>query len=205
MRLKALWLAPFAVLPLAAEARGLGHIDAYYIPSADLKIDVSGLGGADDSGDGWGGRVSIPVSATAAIVGEYQETDYDDFDLGTTQFRGGLAMFFSPTSGLIVEYVDIDLESNDGDEPADGFAGHVHIGFPAGDAAEVYGRVGYAKLEDDSGEKIEGLEWSVGIAVDLNPNMGGFIDFRSSRLETADSGVDFQFDDLRIGLRFPFN
>lgn len=202
MRSKSLWFAPLVLLlPLTAQAGGIGYFDAYYIPSADLSIDLEGFGSADDGGTGWGARTAVPFSATGALVGEYQSTDYDDFDVGVDQWRAGFAMFFSPTAAFIVEYADIEFDN----EPADGFAGHLQLGFPAGDAAEVFARIGYAKLEDDSGEDLDGLEWSVGAIVNVNPKMAALIDYRSTTLATSDSAVEFTFDDLRIGARVPFN
>jgi len=197
-------LALLALLPLTAEATNLGHLDLYYVPAADFAAKGDGLVTPDDRGDGLGVRGLVPVSANAALSGEYQKTDYDLSGRTYLEYRAGLAFFMGPTGAVIIEYVDSTLEDGDAEAPADGFAAHLQADFPLGEA-EAYGRAGYVKLEDDSGADLKGFEYTTGVTTKLSPSTRGFVDFRSTTLESSAPGLDkVEFNDLRIGLRVLF-
>jgi opacity protein-like surface antigen len=208
---KLLMLAALAapLLPMMAHAEQ-GHIDAYYIPSSTIEIDVEDVGSEDVDGDGFGVKGMIPLGAAQNlfITGEYQSSKFDgengnaDFDVD--QLRGGFG-FMAPMGtgslGVYGEYANIDLDGSE----ADGVGVHGRLVFPIGPAVNLYGQVGYLWLEDDSNNDVDGLEFLVGGSVDFTPNIGAFIDFRQSNLNVNDQDdVDFTFQDVRLGLRVLF-
>ncbi len=195
-------LATAVALPTLAFAQtNVGTLDAYYIPSSDLSIDSS-FGSADDSGDGFGVKGLFRFADTLGFIGEYQTVTYDDFDLDADQYRLGAGWFLPTTSGIYAEYTNIQLgDNNDGE--ADGVGVHGRIAGDLAPGIQVYGEAGYLFLQDDA-EDIEGYEFLVGGAMQLNPQLGLFADYRLSNLEGQDSNVEFQFDDIRLGVRMYF-
>jgi hypothetical protein len=201
-RLLKITLATAVALPTLAFAQtNVGTLDAYYIPSSDLSIDTP-IGSADDSGDGFGVKGLFRFADTLGFVGEYQTVTYDDFDLDADQYRLGAGWFLPTTSGIYAEYTNIQLgDNNDGE--ADGVGVHGRIAGDLAPGVQVYGEAGYLFLQDDA-EDIEGYEFLVGGAMQLNPQLGLFADYRLSNLEGQDSEAEFQFDDIRLGVRLYF-
>lgn len=189
-------LALGLALPLCAQAQG--YLDVYYTASADIKVD-STLGSGDDEGDGFGLRALAPISDTAALTAEYQSNTYDDSNLDIDQLRLGLGIVGPTRSGVLVEYLDLDV---DGDQ-ADGFGIHLRLSGDPKQGLYFYGQAGYLMLQDDV-EDIRGLEFSLGLAAPLGPTSHLFFDFRRSQLEGESSQDELEFSDLRLGLRLGF-
>jgi hypothetical protein len=193
MRLRIIAATTLLLASQSAFAEPRGHVDVYYIPSADLDITIPGFGSGSDDGDGFGFKGLIPAN-NLAVTAEYQSESYDESGIDFDQLRIGVGMIGPTTSGVFVEYIDADLA----DAPADGFGIHGRL---AGE--QFYAQVGYVSLDDDS-ETIAGPEFLVGVAIAGNESVGGFIDLRKSMLEGADSNVEYEFTDVRIGLRIKF-
>ena len=114
-------------------------VDVFFIPSAELEVTVPGSGNARDDGDGFGFRGMVPAGGIA-VTGEYQTTRYDDSGIEFDQLRLGIGLVNETTSGLLLEYVDTELDG----AAADGFAVHGRFA-----AENFYGQLGYVRLEDD--------------------------------------------------------
>lgn len=180
----------------AAQAQGPGFVDLYVVPSAKLEVAIPGFGSGDDDGDGFGIRGLIPASESLAITGEYQSTSYDDSGIDMDQLRFGIGLTGPTTSGVYLEYISSTIDDAD----ADGFGVHGRLSTPASQPVGVYGQIGYVALEDDF-ETNSGIEFSVGLAFQVNDAMGIFVDLRKTSLEGEDSEIEIDFTDFRAGLR----
>lgn len=139
------------------------------------------------------------MSPTLGFTGEYQSVGLDS-DLDIDQLRLGAGLLTEAGVGLFAEYASIDFGGSD----ADGFAVHARLdGNPGGQALNLYGQIGYVWLNDDF-EDISGLEFSVGAAYKFAPQVSGFIDYRQTSIEGDDSDVEFEFSDVRTGVRYHF-
>lgn len=180
------------------------HGNLYYIPQANLDVTVPGFGSGDDDGDGFGGNLYLPLGATQnfVITGEYQTVEYDETEIELDQFRVG-GGFQAPAGMLswavLGEYVNADFD----DAEMDGLGVHARLTAPVADRARIYGQVGYLMLEDDY-EDIDGVEYLIGASFDFTPQVGAFVDLRTSDLEGEDSGVETEFQDFRVGMRVLF-
>lgn len=181
-----------------AQAETPGHIDVFFVPSAKFDVTVPGFS-FDDDGDGFGLKGQIPVGESAALLAEYQGVTYDESDIDVDQLRLGIGSFGPSGSGAYIEYASIDLDGSE----ADGFGLHARLAGGASETATVYAQIGYLMLSDDT-EDIEGLEIMFGGALTISGNTGAFVEWRKSALETSDSDVEFDFTDLRVGLRIAF-
>lgn len=182
-----------------AHAEAPGHFDLFFVPSAKFDVTIPGFGSLDDDGDGFGIKGQIPVGETMVLLGEYQGVTYDDTDIDVDQLRIGLGSFGESGGGFYAEYASIDLDGSE----ADGIGLHLRLSGAPSDAVTVYGQIGYLMLNDDS-EDISGLEILFGGALNVSGNTGVFVEMRKSMLEGADSDVEFEFTDLRAGLRIGF-
>lgn len=182
-----------------AHAEAPGYIDLFFVPSAKLDVTIPGFGSFDDDGDGFGIKGQIPAGETLVLLGEYQGVTYDESDIDVDQFRIGLGSFGESGSGFYAEYGSIDLDGSD----ADGLGLHARLSGALSDVATVYGQIGYLLLNDDT-EDISGLEFLFGGALSISGNTGAFVEMRKSMLEGEDSNVEFEFTDLRAGLRIGF-
>ncbi|SHG60797.1 Outer membrane protein beta-barrel domain-containing protein [Hydrocarboniphaga daqingensis] len=190
------------VMPTAAFANEGAHVDAYYIPSSTLDVDLGGGFSDDDDGDGFGIKGFVPLGRpnNFFLNGEYQTTSFDDFDVDLDQLRLGAGWQIPLATGSLAlygEYVNWTIDDVDFD--ADGFGAHARLTFPVSRGVNLFGQVGYLSLDDES--SYDGLELLVGASVDLTPNIGAFIDYRNTDL---DGDIDYQLSDLRIGVRVLF-
>lgn len=198
----ALSAAPLIGLPalgLAQTTGPVGTLDAYYVPKADLDVSVPNLGDGDDDGDGFGVKGLFRFSDTLGFVGEYQGVTYDDTDIDFNQLRAGMGWFLPTTSGVYVQYDDFELDDAD----ADGFSVHGRLAGDISPTAQLYLEAGYFWLEDDF-EDLEGYEFTFGGALALAPQWGVFADYRMTNLEGEDTEIEYEFGDLRLGVRFLF-
>lgn len=207
---KKLLLLTALVAPSAAFANEGAHIDAYYIPSAQLDVEDPVDGDFDDDGDGFGAKAMLPLGVTQSFFlnGEYQTSKYDKNDLDLDQFRIGAGWqtpLATGTLGIYGEYDNLSFDSSGGDE-ADGLGVHARVAFPVAPAVQLYGQVGYLSLEYDNNIDLTGVEFLVGASVDFTPSIGAFIDYRQSNLTADESGpnIDYTLQDLRVGIRILF-
>lgn len=184
------------LLPLNASAESSGFLDLYFTPSAKLDLTVPGFGNFEDDGDGFGIRGMGAISESVAFTGEYQSNTYDDFDIDVDTLRFGLGLTGKTGSGLFIEYDKMEFDGED----ADGFGLHGRLASKASDTISLYGQIGYLSLKDDT-EDITGLEFSLGAVFWINEKAGAFADYRRTNLEGEDSEVEFEFNDLRVGIR----
>lgn len=198
--LSALMLSAFA-FQANAQQTSFGHVDAYYIPNADLEISDA-TGSAKDDGDGFGLKGRFLVSEQLFIAAEYQAVEYDDSELELDQLRVGVGftMPINITLNFVgqVEYINAETDAPGvSSESDDGFG--VHAGLEAALAPQfsLYGRVGFVSVDDS-----DGPEFLVGARFKVTPNASLFADYRASRF--SDSGTDLDLDDLRIGAGFHF-
>lgn len=203
--LNAVAASALSLVSFSAFAVEPGHGNLYYIPSANLDVEVPGLGDFDDDGDGFGGNLFLPFGVTKNIVltGEYQTSSYDEFDFDYDQYRVGLGWQGAAQTlsfGVFGEYIGAQLD----DEDADGFGIQGRLSAPVSDKARLYGQIGYLMLEDDF-EELEGFEYLFGGSFDLTPRFGLFADLRTTALEGSDSEIEYEFQDFRIGGRFVFD
>lgn len=189
-----------AAAPPAASAAG--YLDLHYTPQATFgDSDVAA------KGDGFGARL-VYGAGTALLTAEYGSARYDGFDSDSQQWRAGFGFALGQGTSLHAEYVDLDLDlfSSD-DDLADGYAAHLQFGAPEAGRPGGYVRAGYLWLDVDgnlvSDESLEGPEYAVGAVVPMGGRLQGLLEYRSTRLETND-GTDFIFEEIRVGLRFPF-
>lgn len=191
--------AALLAVPSFVLAASGNTLDGYYIPSAELEVDVDGAGSADTSGDGFGVKGAFSFTDTAFFTGEYQSVDYDEDlieDIELDQIRLGAGYRFTATTlpmwYLRAEFVQLSVD----DEDENGYG--VHGGVRAENGAlGVYAEAGYVDVEE-----ADGFEFTVGADYALTDAIGGFVDYRRSDLEASDG--DLTLDDLRVGLRLYF-
>lgn len=179
--------------PGALAAADGGYLDVYYVPSAKIEVTIPGFGSGDDDGDGFGFK-GLGRFGTIGLTGELQSTSYDDSGIDNDQLRLGVGMVGPTTSGVFLEYVDIELDGSD----ADGFGVQGRL---AGE--HFYGQAGYISIEDDF-ETTAGIELLIGFAIGDPQGAGAFVDMRRSMLEGDESDVEYEFTDIRAGVRVRF-
>lgn len=186
---------------LAEEGRG-GFVDIYYIPSAELDVDIPGFGTISDDGDGFGIKTMIPVAEQAVLTGEYQSAGYDDSGIDISQLRLGVGIAAPSGSGAFVEYISVDTEELTGSK-TDGFGIHGRLARGGNGEIGIYGQIGYLILEDDF-EDIDGIELAIGASIPVSGNLGVFLDLRKSPQKGKDSDVEVELTDIRLGARFSY-
>jgi hypothetical protein len=179
--------------PGAFAAADGGYVDVFYVPSAKIEVTVPGFGSGDDDGDGFGFK-GLATFETLGITGEFQSVSYDDSGIDNEQLRLGAGLVGPTTSGVFLEYVDIELDG----ASADGFGLQGRL---AGEHFHM--QAGYVSIKDDY-ETMAGVEFLVGFAIGDPQGYGAFVDLRRSMLEGEDSEVEYEFTDIRAGLRVRF-
>jgi hypothetical protein len=182
----------------AWEGQGSGHVDVYYVATAD-----SALAGAHERGDGVGGRAQYQFWKFLAVSGEYTARKLGDLDAELTDQRFGLGAVAhnsaGDTGGLFVEYER--LEFDDG-SVTDGFGLHGRMSHPVYDWLRFYADIGYKQLDGEA-EEFSGFEFNAGLAATFGP-AGLFVDWRRGQLEGKDSAARPSLEDVRVGARWAF-
>lgn len=194
--------AVLAVAPLAVSAGGMGNaLDLYYI-SAGVEVDDPFFGSGDDDGDGFGIKGNFAIADSFFLSGEYQAVGYDDSDLDLDQFRGGIGVNSDPLAPAVwyglAEFLNFKLDDGTDSESESGFGLHVGGRFAINEVFGINGRIGYVDIDD-----ADGLEWLIGGDIAFTEQLGAFADYRVTSLED-DTGVESDFDDLRVGVRWRF-
>ncbi|HUR40130.1 MAG TPA: hypothetical protein VM240_03085 [Verrucomicrobiae bacterium] len=184
---------PIAEEGAATAAALRSRIDGYSLVKSDLKI-----GPGSDDGDGYGVRALLVAGEHSVATAEYQTASFSKSGLDIDQLRVGMGVTrANSATGLYVEFDQIDLEDETADGP--GVHGRYVVAFGP---VEVHGSLGHLWLRD-SNEQIWGPEISAGAAFAFG-SFGVFADYRMSKLEAQDSGVDVELTDIRAGVRFYF-
>lgn len=181
----------------AYEGEYSGFVDAYYLPTA-----AAGVTGADEYGDGAGGRAQFQFWKFLAASGEYTARKMGDAGEELNDMRlgvGAVALNGSgDTAGLFVEFQRLETET----EELDGPALHGRMSHPMYDWLRFYADIGYLRLESDV-EKFSGFEFNAGLLFTYGP-AGIFADWRRGQLEGKDSGSRESLEDVRVGARWTF-
>ncbi|MHA7833105.1 MAG: outer membrane beta-barrel protein [Algiphilus sp.] len=189
--------ASLAAAPAFAATDSIGHIDGYYIPSADIE-----LGGGEDDGDGFGVKGRAQFADQLFLTGEYQAVEYDDSELEFDQLRGGVG-FFAPLGPDVqwnarAELVRVELSvPGAGSDDETGFGVHGGLEAMLTPRFSVHGSIGYLSVDD-----ADGPEFLVGGRFMASQNVSIFADYRMSRFEDDDTDLDV--DDIRVGAGFHF-
>lgn len=198
-------LSAFAALPLAAQAGPAGFLDVYYVPYAQIEFG-DGPNEVDVDGDGYGLHALINVTPNILLTGEYQQNTYDEGvagepELETYRVGGGIQSPPDPRGRLALygEYVHADVDG--AGDAADGFGVHVRAEYGFTEQLNVFGQIGYLRLDSDDDGSEDGPEFLVGGAFAFTPQFGAFVDYRMSRLEPDEGESDTKFSDVRVGLR----
>jgi opacity protein-like surface antigen len=190
--------------PLAAQAGDMAHLDIYYIVDSTLEFDFGDAAAVEsDDGDGFGVKLSAMLGESVFLAGEYQSTDNEFPNATATAETARIGLGYKTAWPLYVlaEYVSNELKIDEtlfpieGDE--DGWAGHIGLKADVLKFLTLDARVGYLDVGDS-----DGLEYVVGLGLNLDRNFGLFADYRVSALENDD--VEATLEDIRAGLRFRF-
>lgn len=185
-----------ALATTSVHAGEFDYLDLYFVPDSNFDVNIPGLGSGDADGDGFGIKGRAHVAETVTLHGEFQSVTLDDSDADIDQLRFGVGTHSAPDTGARFfadgEYVSIDLDGED----QDGFGFHGGLSFSGESQLSGFARIGYLTLDD-----VDGFEFSLGADLAFSPTVGGFVDYRSIMLED-DGDNEFDFTDLRIGIRF---
>lgn len=214
--------AAAAFLPVAASANTTlpSYLDLFYAAASEIEI-----GDADfDDGDGYGAKGRFVLPGGLFFAGEYQNLEYDPFDVdnggllgGSTRFeieleswRAGLGYHLAETPFyLLGEYIGYESEFSTTGAEADeetlgddidesGYGVHAGINGRLTDFLALNGQIGYV----DVGDAGDGMEYLVGASLGFGSSLGLFADYRFTDLE---EDVDTEISGFRVGLRLAFN
>ena len=174
-----------------------GFVDAYYLPTA-----ATGVAGADEYGDGAGGRAQFQFWRFLAASGEYTARKMGDAEEELNDLRLGLGAVArngsGDSAGLFVEFQRLETDA----EELDGPALHGRMSHPVYGWLRFYADIGYLRLESDV-EKFSGFEFNAGLLFTYGP-AGIFADWRRGQLEGKDTGTRESLEDVRVGARWTF-
>lgn len=176
-----------------AQQQDGGFVDAFFVPKADIEFPDLGI---EDDGTGFGFRGLFPTGSIALTAG-FQGNSYDGGDV--SDLRLGLGIIGASTSGIFLEYTQLDLDIIQ----LDGFTIRGRLAGNMSDQAQIYGELGYLMLKDDDvDEDWVGLEFTIGAAFGVTPTVGFFVDLHQSSVEFKDDNFDLvEMTDLRAGVR----
>lgn len=183
-------LLPLTLFALPAAASD-GHLDVFYVPSAQIK----GSGGSE-SGTGYGAHVVLPIGSTFLAAAEYQRNSYD---AKLQQFRAGGGVQSSPDRARLMAYGEYVRLKPDDSSAADGFGVHARVTYTVMEPLNLFAEAGYVRLDGD-GATFDGPEFLFGAAWSFTQQFGVFADYRISRFD-ANGDAKIRFYDVRTGLR----
>ena len=186
----------------AAEAPNYQYIELAY-GSADVDVDVSGLGSADIDQDGYELEGSYSFFDDRLwLLGSYTDLSGEeagvDLDVETISFGIGSVFKLSDSATIdaSVIYREDEFSALGTSADADGAGVAVGTRLNAG-ILEIFGRLGY--LEGD----YEGsLLVDIGVLFNIGEHFG--ISGSYELLDVNEQGVDIQFSQLQLGGRFQF-
>lgn len=204
-------------------ATASSFLDAYYVPFAE----VSGAGPDLEEGDGYGLKGRGMLGEDFFLSVEYMNNEYEPFEitfvdgvLGEIRtehfeveietFRVGLGTHFPESPAYVRgEYIGYEAEisttGSEDDEAVlgsedreDGYGAYVGVLGRYGERIWFQAEVGYVDINDVGG----GAHFLAGAGFDFARGFGLFTDARSFQLR--EDGDQFEFNDLRVGLRMSF-
>lgn len=154
-----------------------------------------------DDGDGFGIRGWANVSGPWFVHGEYAMLGLDDSGADVDELRigGGMMGEIQPGANWLAKAEYIDLG---GDASSDGFGVHGGVKFNPSGPIGFFGTLGYLMMSSDV-EDSDGLELNVGAKMAFSKEWSGVVDYRTFMGET-DSGLDDDFDEIRLGANYSF-
>lgn len=205
-------IAGLLLAPPAALARPTAYLDVFYAPWA--KSQVSNpvfLEQAD--GDGFGLRLRVTPMPQFFVQAEGQRNTYesDNSDVEGSAVRLGIGAPFFARKRLrvfgLLEAIKADFSDRRSEQSLideDGVALHAGLWLKPLDALSVHAQAGLLELEDSDGH-----EFLAGAAAQFGKRMGGFLEYRRSEVQSirgigTPERVDYEFSELRLGLRFAF-
>ncbi|MGH8461311.1 MAG: hypothetical protein ACRESS_06875 [Stenotrophobium sp.] len=194
-----------ALLPLVAHADAGSWLDAYYVPSLNIKASAAGTSGSAGY-KGYGARGLAEFQQHFDLTGEYEKISgkgSNDADGQQTRLGGGLQTAPGPVRGGIYgEYIYSRASAGGNSTNADGYGLHLQLSADLMPGLTAYGRVGRVDLKNkDTDAKAIGPEYRIGMTF-MGPTVGLFTEYRIDR--SSSGGVDTDAREFRVGLRFPF-
>jgi hypothetical protein len=187
--------------PLAAQAADMAHLDVYYVPDSTLELESAGGASVESNdGDGFGVKLAAMLGESVFVAGEFQSVDYSFTNVAAKSDTKRIGLGYKtpwPVYAL-AEYVRAEA-GTDANElfDEDGWAAHLGLKADMLRWLTLDARIGYQDVGD-----LDGLEYVVGLGLNLDRNFGLFADYRVSVLEN-DNG-ETTAEDIRAGLRFRF-
>ncbi|HZP12463.1 MAG TPA: hypothetical protein VFB36_08590 [Nevskiaceae bacterium] len=180
-----------------------GFVDAYYVPSAQIKESSPGFPEESVSGDGVGVHATVPLGQLFFVNGEFQHNNYSDSNSSghINEYRAGGGIESSPDkarAAVYGEYIRLDPEKADS---ADGFGLHARVTFDVIPPLNLFGEVGYVRLTAN-GDTIDGPEFLIGGAFSFTKYIAAFADYRISHLDgNGENESKDRLYDVRVGVR----
>jgi hypothetical protein len=205
-------IAVVLLAPASALARPTAYLDVFYAPWAESEVsNPVFLDEAD--GDGYGLRLRVTPMPRFFVQAEWQRNTYesDRSDVEGSALRVGVGAPFFARKRLraygLLEGLRADFSDRRSDQALideDGFALHAGILLKPLEPLSLHAQAGLLELEDSDGH-----EFQAGAALKFDQRLGGFVDYRVSQVESirglgTPERVDYEFSELRIGLRFSF-
>lgn len=199
--------------PLAAQAAGMDFIDAYYVPDATVELGRDdGTVSESTDADGFGIKLATMLGDSVFLAGELLSISAEGFtttggiavDGKLKDNRIGLGYNTDSPFYVLAEYVRKELSlssaAGGGSDAESGWGVHVGAKADVFEMLTVEARVGYLDIGKNGGD---GLEYLVGLGLNLDRNFGLFADYRVSELENKDKR-ELNVEAIRTGLRFRF-
>ncbi|MGB1580348.1 MAG: hypothetical protein ACPHER_02435 [Nevskiales bacterium] len=196
---KTVLLTALLALPVAGWAEGLSynHVQVDWIANSDLDANVPGTGSGETDGDGFGLSALLSVSEVFYLVGNYQDTDYDDGGLAIEEISLGVGAHNNTYTGAIDVFGNITFENID----VDGAGDDNGFGFEIGARTVLSGALdGFISYDYDDVGDLEGNFFRAGVSWAFNPQWS--VAGQYSTGEYEGDGFDLDRDELSIGLRY---
>jgi hypothetical protein len=179
-----------------AFATSFDSLDLFYV-NGEVEIQPAGAPTTTADGDGFGAKFRGSVGDEFFFSGEYQNLRSSGDQGDYTEWRAGLGAPFGSISSVttygLIEYVNSEIEVAGLDN--DGVAGQLGALFSPVAWLSVYGQIGYLELRDASG-----LEYLVGLALQVKRWGGLFAEYRANDLDLDNIDADLEFSGYRAGI-----
>lgn len=179
-----------------------GFVDAYYVPSAQAKVEFANGGETTSNGDGAGLHAMVPLGELFFVNGEFQHNSYREDGAGhLNEYRVGGGIESTPDKARAAIYGEYIRFDGEGDTNPDGFGLHARVSFDVIPPLKLFGEVGYVRLSVH-GDTFDGPEFLVGGAFSFTKYIGAFADYRISHFDGNGSDQSkLRTYDARVGVR----